>query len=127
MNALVRLAALLAALALALGCAACGGSDEKSEATTAAAPTTPKKAAVDIAEGKTIFTTSCAGCHTLADAGAVGTVGPNLDEAKLPVAELVDIPTNGRTGAATMPAFVGLLTPDQIQDVAAYISSVAGK
>ncbi len=32
-------------------------------------------------DGKTIFTsTGCGGCHTLGDAGADGTVGPNLDE-----------------------------------------------
>jgi mono/diheme cytochrome c family protein len=39
----------------------------------------------DPAAGKEIFTTvaqpTCASCHTLADAGASGTVGPNLDEA----------------------------------------------
>jgi mono/diheme cytochrome c family protein len=127
MNAHVRLAGLLTLLALALGCAACGGSGGKSAATTAPATTTAKQGTANLAEGKTIFTTSCAGCHTLAAAGAVGNVGPNLDDAKLPVAELVDITTNGRTGAGTMPAFVGSLTPDQIQDVAAYVSSVAGK
>src|SRR3954454_2702740 len=34
-------------------------------------------------DGKTIFTgdANCGSCHTLADAGAKGTVGPNLDEA----------------------------------------------
>jgi cytochrome c oxidase subunit 2 len=33
-------------------------------------------------DGKTLFANSgCAGCHTLADAGATGTVGPNLDKA----------------------------------------------
>ncbi|HEX6388877.1 MAG TPA: cytochrome c oxidase subunit II, partial [Solirubrobacteraceae bacterium] len=36
-------------------------------------------------DGKTLFTeaaqpTNCASCHTLADAGATGTTGPNLDE-----------------------------------------------
>jgi cytochrome c oxidase subunit II len=38
----------------------------------------------DPAAGKEIFTTAaqpaCASCHTLADAGATGTVGPNLDD-----------------------------------------------
>ena len=38
----------------------------------------------DPAAGREIFTTTaqpaCASCHTLADAGATGTVGPNLDE-----------------------------------------------
>jgi mono/diheme cytochrome c family protein len=33
-------------------------------------------------DGKTIFTgaANCKACHTLADAGATGTVGPNLDQ-----------------------------------------------
>jgi cytochrome c oxidase subunit 2 len=36
------------------------------------------------ADGKTIFTSEeggCQGCHTLSDAGANGTVGPDLDKA----------------------------------------------
>lgn len=41
-------------------------------------------AAGDPAAGKEIFTATaqpaCSSCHTLADAGASGTVGPNLDE-----------------------------------------------
>src|SRR4051794_41946973 len=32
------------------------------------------------AQGKTVFTTNCKGCHTLSDAGATGSGGPNLDE-----------------------------------------------
>ena len=35
-----------------------------------------------IAEGKQIFTQSCGTCHTLADAGTNGQVGPNLDQLK---------------------------------------------
>ena len=35
----------------------------------------------EAADGKAIFTESgCAACHTLADAGATGTIGPNLDD-----------------------------------------------
>ena len=35
------------------------------------------------AAGKIVFKTKgCTACHTLADAGATGTVGPNLEEAK---------------------------------------------
>ena len=44
----------------------------------------PPEAALpgDAAAGKVVFTTtaSCGGCHTLADAGSTGTIGPNLDE-----------------------------------------------
>jgi len=32
-------------------------------------------------EGKALFITNCAACHTLANAGTTGTIGPNLDNA----------------------------------------------
>ena len=32
-------------------------------------------------QGKELFTQQCGSCHALADAGTVGEVGPNLDEA----------------------------------------------
>lgn len=76
------------------------------------------------AEGKTIFTENCAGCHTLADAGTNGAVGPNLDDLKPTTAQVETIVTNGRGG---MPGFDGTLSPEEIQAVAAYVSSVAGK
>jgi mono/diheme cytochrome c family protein len=76
-------------------------------------------------DGKAIFTSAgCASCHTLADAGSSGTVGPNLDQAKPPEALVVDRVTNGR---GAMPPFKGQLTPAQIQAVAKYVSSVAGR
>jgi cytochrome c6 len=87
--------------------------------------TTEPPAQGDPVAGKAVFTgtAGCTGCHTLADAGSTGTVGPNLDDAK-PSAELViDRVTNGQGG---MPSFKGQLTDKQIADVAAYVSSVAG-
>ena len=35
-------------------------------------------------DGSSIFAANCGSCHTLADAGTTGTVGPNLDESKPP-------------------------------------------
>lgn len=35
----------------------------------------------DTSNGKRLFLERCASCHTLADAGSQGTVGPNLDDA----------------------------------------------
>ena len=82
------------------------------------------RAAGDAAAGKQVFESAgCASCHTLADAGATGTVGPNLDEAKPPTTLVVDRVTNGQ---GAMPSFKGQLSETQIQDVAAYVSSVAG-
>ena len=88
---------------------------------TAAAPTTP----AHVALGKQVFASAgCAACHTLSDAGATGTVGPDLDAAR-PSAELVaDRVTNG---LGVMPSFAGKLSPEEITDVAAYVSGAAGK
>jgi len=66
----------------------------------------------------------CAGCHTLAAAGATGTVGPNLDQLKPSTAAVATQVTNG---GAVMPAFKGKLSDAQIQAVAKYVSSSAGK
>jgi cbb3-type cytochrome c oxidase subunit III len=74
--------------------------------------------------GEAIFKTNCASCHTLAAAGATGTIGPNLDQLKPAMAVVVHQVTNG---GAIMPAFKGKLTDAQIQAVAKYVSSSAGK
>jgi mono/diheme cytochrome c family protein len=75
-------------------------------------------------DGKQLFTSAgCAGCHTLAAAGATGTVGPNLDEAKPSMALAVDRVTNGK---GVMPAFKGQLSEAQIQAVAKFVSENAG-
>ena len=97
------------------------------EAPTTSAPTTTTAAAEpgDAAAGKAIFTGSagCKSCHTLKDAGASGTVGPNLDEKKPPYALVVDRVTHGK---GVMPSFSGRLSSTDIQNVAKYVSSVAG-
>ena len=85
----------------------------------------PTEAAGDPAAGKEVFlgTAGCASCHTLADAGATGAIGPNLDATKPPSELVVERVTNGQGG---MPSFADTLSEEQIQDVAAYVSSVAG-
>jgi cytochrome c6 len=84
---------------------------------TGAAPEAPT-------DGKTIFTTSCASCHTLADAGTTGTVGPNLDASTPPKALVVDRVTNGQ---GAMPPFKDSLDATQIEAVAEYVSTSAGR
>jgi cytochrome c6 len=75
-------------------------------------------------DGKSIFTANCGSCHTLADAGTSGKVGPNLDDAKPPKALVVQRVTNGQ---GVMPSFKDSLDEQQIQAVADYVSSAAGK
>jgi mono/diheme cytochrome c family protein len=79
----------------------------------------------DAKDGKAIFASAgCGSCHTLADAGSKGAVGPNLDQAKPTKALAVDRVTNGQGG---MPSFKDQLSAEQIEAVATYVSSAAGK
>ncbi|MDX6481192.1 MAG: quinohemoprotein ethanol dehydrogenase [Gaiellaceae bacterium] len=68
----------------------------------------------------------CAGCHTLAAAGSTGTIGPNLDD-RVPGMSLADIVKQVTNGGGGMPPFQGKLTDAQIQAVAQYVLSSAGK
>jgi cbb3-type cytochrome c oxidase subunit III len=75
-------------------------------------------------DGKTIFTSNCGSCHTLAAAGTHGNVGPNLDQVKPSFARAQRQVIHG---GGAMPAFKGQLSDKQIKAVAKYVSSVAGK
>lgn len=65
----------------------------------------------------------CALCPTLADAEAVGEVGPNLDELKPDADRVKTAVTNG---IGPMPANE-ILSQEEIDAVALYVSTVAGK
>jgi mono/diheme cytochrome c family protein len=75
----------------------------------------------DPVAGKEVFlgVGGCGSCHTLADAGTSGTIGPNLDDAAPSFELAVDRVTNGQ---GAMPSFSDQLTEQQIADVAAYVS-----
>ncbi|HEU0303695.1 MAG TPA: cytochrome c [Gaiellaceae bacterium] len=130
-----RLPAIAATVAVAAALAGCGyegqttASPETVEGpvpteTTETTPTdTTPGLTGDPAAGKAVFTTNCGSCHVLSDAGTSGTVGPNLDESQPDKALVVDRVTNGQ---GIMPPFAGTLTEQQIADVAAYVSTVAG-
>jgi mono/diheme cytochrome c family protein len=113
---------------VALYIAKCAGNPNcgVTAATNAPATTTTgggggKAAAPD---GKQIFTSNCASCHTLKAAGASGTVGPNLDALK-PAESKVE--TQVTNGGGVMPAFKSTLSPAEIKAVAQFVSSSAGK
>jgi len=100
---------------------------ETTGTTTATTDTTDTtEAAGDPVAGREIFLTvaqpSCSGCHTLSDAGSSGSIGPNLDAASPSYDKVVERVTDGQ---GVMPSFAGSLSEQQIQDVAAYVSSVA--
>lgn len=78
----------------------------------------------DAAAGKDLYASNgCGSCHTLADAGSSGAVGPNLDEAKPGYELAVTRLTNGKGG---MPAFGEQLEPQQIADLAQYLVESTG-
>lgn len=106
----------------------------------------------DRVRGKELFTAKCAACHTLADAGAVGVAGPNLDDAfaevrkqgfaESTIFEVVDkqikyptgrdlavkgrdIHVNGPLPTVEMAA--DIVKGKERDAVAAYVSAVAGK
>ena len=79
----------------------------------------PAYANGDPAAGKPIFKTKgCTACHTLKDAGATGTVGPDLDVSKPSLGRAIDRLLNGK---GAMPPFKDQLSAKQIADVAAYV------
>jgi mono/diheme cytochrome c family protein len=90
----------------------------------------PSPGGGQLAEGKALFTVHCAGCHTLADAGATGVVGPNLDQSKPPRTLVVERVMHGK---GVMPPFTGLysnghfLTDDEVQAIADYVTSATAK
>ena len=104
----------------------------------------------DTARGEALFKEKCGGCHTLAAAGTAGVIGPNLDDAfasdraqgfdessiQQVVAGQIREPSltgrvdeNGQpitsTGSPAMPA--DIVAGDDVDAVAAYVASVAGK
>jgi mono/diheme cytochrome c family protein len=140
-----RIALALVAFAFIFGIAACGDDEEASpepeetigtitttdteetettdtgETETTETETGGGAAEGDPAAGKEVFLGAggCGSCHTFADAGTSGTIGPNLDDAQPSFELAVDRVTNG---SGAMPSFADQLTEQQIADVAAYVS-----
>ena len=115
------------ALVAALGLAACGDTVGYSDGSG------------DKIRGKELFTKGCGSCHTLADAGTTGKIGPNLDYAfvqsridglgedtilQVVRGQIAYPVTTPSTGAPGMPA--NIFEGQDAEDVAAYVASVAG-
>ena len=93
----------------------------------------PQDVSDDLQAGKELFVTNCGSCHTLYKAGTDGVVGPNLDELLAPPSptdpdpktiepRVINAIENGVAGR--MPA--GILSGAQAEEVAQFVSSVAG-
>jgi mono/diheme cytochrome c family protein len=121
----LRLGAVLTVLALAI--AACGGGDDNSSSSSSSSSQSSSSSGGTenaSAQGKTVFTANCKGCHTLKDASATGSVGPNLDDLK---PDQATVKRQVENGGGPMPAFKGKLSDAQIQAVSTYVSTVAGQ
>ena len=77
-------------------------------------------------KGKNIFLNvgACSGCHTLADAGYEGQIGPNLNEIRPDKNRVIIAVTNG---IGVMPSYEGQLTIEEIESVAHYVSVSSNK
>ena len=71
--------------------------------------------------GKNIFLEkgNCATCHALNDAGSNADIGPNLNLIRPDIGRVVMAVTNG---IGVMPAYKGILTSEEIEAVALYVS-----
>jgi mono/diheme cytochrome c family protein len=76
--------------------------------------------------GKELFVATCKSCHDLDAVQARGVTGPDLDNlGGLDRQRVLNAIENGGTGQGRMPA--GLLQGEDAEDVAAYVSRVAGQ
>lgn len=88
---------------------------------------TPAMAAGDVANGAKIFAVNCASCHI----GGKNVIMPDKNLTKEALSKYLGgydakpeeaITSQITNGKGAMPAFTGRLTPEQIADVAAYVS-----
>ncbi|MFM7425934.1 MAG: cytochrome c6 PetJ [Elainella sp.] len=78
--------------------------------------------ASDLANGAKVFGSSCAACHV--GGGNLVNAAKTLKKAdldKYEMASLAAITAQVTNGRNAMPGFGGRLTPEQIEDVAAYV------
>ena len=66
----------------------------------------------------------CGTCHTLQAAESEGQIGPNLDELKPQLDQIIYAVTNG---IGVMQAWDGVLTPKEIEAVAYYVFNSTNK
>ena len=62
----------------------------------------------------------CGTCHILKAAGSTGQIGPDLDQLKLLMPQVVTAVTNG---IGVMPPFEGVLSSEEIEAVSYFVST----
>ena len=75
-------------------------------------------------KGKEVFLEAgnCAACHSLSDAGSMAEIGPNLNQIRPQVQTILMAVKNG---IGVMPAMEGILSDEEIEAVAHYVSIAA--
>ena len=66
----------------------------------------------------------CGVCHTLQAAGSAGNIGPDLDQLKPTMLQIIYAVTNG---IGVMQAWEGILTYEEIEAVAYYVFNSTNK
>ena len=66
----------------------------------------------------------CGVCHTLKAAGSKGEVGPNLDQIRPTLNQIIYVVSNG---IGVMPPWEGILTKEEIEAVAYYVFNSTNK
>ena len=66
----------------------------------------------------------CGVCHTLQAAGSTGSIGPNLDQLKSQMPQIIYVITNG---IGVMQAWENILTHEEIEAVAYYVFNSTNK
>jgi mono/diheme cytochrome c family protein len=114
---------IYAGLGLAVPALVIAASDQSEGGTP---PVQHEEASSQIEDGKELFRQTCATCHTLAAANAHGVTGPSLDDiGEMTEERVLQAIKVGGTGQKRMPA--GLLEGEDAEDVAAYVTAVAGQ
>jgi mono/diheme cytochrome c family protein len=79
----------------------------------------------NVAAGKKVFVAFCGKCHTMADAGSMGTLGPNLDQDRVTFSAVVSAVEQG-VGGIQAEYILRDVTFSQIIDVAKFVVTESG-
>lgn len=119
--AVAAVAAVVVAVVLTRGSSQTATSSSPAPpAATTTAPVSTTAAGRGPLPARRLFAVYCGLCHTLADAGAVGDDGPNLDRLAPTKARVLAAIRRGGRGSGEMPA--GIFTGRNAARVAAYVA-----